>query len=492
MFISIITGFVIYANYSEHKRYEEQAVMAEQYLKEGKFPEAVEAYSKALTMKHRNIELLSIGLAEAYIGVNNFDEALEVLRTCYQSTNGTNIKEKIEEVTVQKTDYEYNEIIKRADMYFANGEYDKAISEYEKAKQIKSKEVISYQKIAEAYMEKGDYMTARDEVLEGLEITDKDSLNRTLKTVDTYLLNVKYDDILNQAAEYIYQENYEEAIKEYKLAIELKPKEEVGYSGLAEAYISLEKYEYAISLLNNALDMIESDKLQELLEEATQLKDEKEERKRILSGLYNALNQFDIEKIKEFMTSTYFVKKIVSTDPVYYSALGEGDLSLGQGMIIYDTSSVYYGGMKDGLRTGSGLYFMLTGSEEDSGYYYYKGLWSNNAPSGSGKTEEVTKTQVNEELIESSIVTEGYFYRGYENGYMKRYFYENGVETGSVSYSMEQGSPLPLPDENGQTIWVNGSTEFVIGYMIKNGATTEDSYCAKTTDIWGVKPFIKP
>lgn len=100
--IVLAAGMFTVNHLSAKKKYEEQAVMAEEYLSAGNYIQAIEAYRTALSMKNGNKELLSIGLAEAYVGVNDYEKALEVLRDCYQKTNGVALKEKIEEVTLKK------------------------------------------------------------------------------------------------------------------------------------------------------------------------------------------------------------------------------------------------------------------------------------------------------------------------------------------------------------------------------------------------------
>ena len=63
--IFLVGTLLIYNAYISRKRYEEQAVMAQEYLEAGSFEEAQEAYKKALSMNYGDKELLSIASAEA-------------------------------------------------------------------------------------------------------------------------------------------------------------------------------------------------------------------------------------------------------------------------------------------------------------------------------------------------------------------------------------------------------------------------------------------
>lgn len=491
VFIAIIMGVMICVNLIDNRKYHEQAVMAEQYLEDENYELAVEAYLKALSMKDSDQELMSIGLAEAYIGVNEFDKALEVLRVSYQKTSGIRVKEKIEEVTSEKTDYEYLQSISRADIYFSNKEYDKAIAEYEKAKTIKSKEVTSYAKIAEAYLEKGEYELAREEVLEGIQITQSEELEATLKIVDSYQSKEQYKAIVEEASEYIYQENYNDGIAKYQKAINIVPNEDEAYIGLAETYITLRKYESAIYILRNALKIVKNKTLVELLDTAIEKKEAEDSRKQILEELYRSLEQLDIDRINEIIESKEYKETIAIDSPIYYSELGEGNISNGHGMIIYNQNTVYAGDLKTGMKKGTGVYFMVTEINKEQGYYYYIGEWSNDIPNGAGKTEE-EYSEIDQEgrRTVKKIITEGTFYNAAENGSMHKTFFMNDIETGKVTYNAFDGVPQPKVTKNGKPIPIMKGKSYQIGVLYKDNKPTKEGYNVEPGTYWGVKPFL--
>lgn len=489
---TIITGLSIFHHYRETKKYEEQTVMAKEYLKEKNFTEAVKAYRKALSMKGSNEEILVIGLSEAYIGVGDYDQALVILRNCYQKTSGDKIKEKIEEVTLRKTDSEYLQTIKGADKYYLNGEYDRAISEYEKAKLIKSKEITSYERIAEVYIKQNNYSSAYDEVVNGVEITHSDELKALLAKIKINLINRKYVSMIKEADEYIYQENYKDGIKKYKKAIKLKPLSSIAYLGLAKAYLVLKKYDQVISLMQDARKIITNDELDGMLKKATKLKAASNERKRRLAQLYKAFHPLNAERVAELMNMAFFQKEIALDSPLYYSDFGEGKLTQGTVMIIYNKSSVYNGNINDSMRKGSGVFFVLSNNKSGHGYYYYKGEWNNDIPEGIGKTEElVYKSNKEGGKYKLKTVTDGSFMNGYENGSMKKTFYRSGNETEYILYQADNGKPLPFTDENNKQSYVQEGQSYAIALLYIKDKPTGKYYMAESNILWGVNPFIK-
>lgn len=489
--ILIMAGIFAYLGYITNKRYEEQAVMAEEYLKAGDFEQAAQAYVKAISMKNSNQELLSIGLAEAYIGMDNYDKALGVLRDSYMKTGANAIKEKIEEVTAKKTDYEFSQTAAHAETYFTNGEYEKAITEYKKAKLIKSKEVISYQRIAEAYIELGNYSLARNEVLEGLALTQSELLTTTLDRVEHYLLDTQYKDLLNAASEYIYQENYEDGILKLKEAIALLPREEGAYKSLSELYIQLGDYDSAVIMLKDALAVRESTVLSEILTRAESLRDEKLEKERILKELFQAAINEDTDQILELMDNTFFTIKIAGTEPVYYNINGEEKIENGNGMVVLDKDRIYAGDFQNGLKNGIGVFFVRVQEKGKKGWILYEGEWSNDLPNGMGKTTEETMMKETDGTTHNlRTISEGRFISGQESDVHRRSFYRDGEETGSIQYSVQNGVPKPLLSSGGKPIRPEDRGSYVIAELLKNKQPTGEYYSVKEKTVWGLVPYL--
>lgn len=485
-----VTGVFLFVSYSENKKYTEQTVMAENYLKAGNYEQAIGAYTKAMSMKNVNEQLLSIGLADAYVGLKDYDKALEVLRNCYQKKPGNKIKEKIEAVISEKTEYEYQQVISGAEVYFANKEYDKAIDEYEKAKSIKSKEVTSYKRITQAYIDKKEFEKAREEALEGLELTKDESFRVVLTDVETYIVKQQYDKLINQASDYIAQENYEEGIANYEKAIALLPKESTAYHGLAKAYITQKEYTKATLLLQSVAKSIKDDELKDLLNKAVKLKKAEEEKNNILKELYNALAARDYAKTAEFLNLAVDNKKMAKEFPIYYGA-GYDNSSKNQTLIIYRGDKVYLGDYINEEKDGFGILYRLTQGNKKQDYYCYDGEWSHNVPDGEGTTVEVNVLKDTDgQSYVSKTITEGSYYYAYENGRMIKYFYKNGEETGRVKYTAQNGVPVPF-EENPNTGFPSIELKnYAIGAIYLGDQPTGKNYTVEPKTMWGVKYYI--
>jgi tetratricopeptide (TPR) repeat protein len=487
---AIIIGGCIFTGYVQNEQFLEQAVIAENYLKAGNYDQAAEAFEKALSAKGDDEELLTIGLADAFVGMNNYDKALEVLRSCYQKTSGRKVKVKIEEVISAKTDYEYSQSISRAEVYFTNREYNKAIEVFEQAKKIKSKDPTTYQRIAEAYIRLDEYELALEEVTEGQVFTQDESLGLTLAVVNSYLNQEQYITLLESASGYILQENYEDGIAKYKEAIELMPRNSEAYEELAWFYLNNKEYDKALVLLQNAIELTRSDELTDLLSQATQQKDRKDQIRNILSSLSKALINRNTTAVTAIMNTAFFREVVAADAPVYYNSSREEEIN-GQWMVIYDSHNAYYGEIRDNIREGSGFYFLLTDGDPEPGYYYYNGDWKNDLPNGTGETMEM-KVVTNSEgqSYISKTLTEGCFLDAAENGRMIKYFYDQGEVTRQLNYTAKAGVPVPLAGESDLAIPTPQLDRYVIGILWIGDEQSKEYYRVEAQTIWGVKPFI--
>ena len=77
----------------------------------------------------------------------------------------------------------------------------------------------------------------------------------------------KYQKHMEAAQQYLDELQYEQAIAEYELAIEIEPKNPEAYQALAELYVQIEDYESAIMVLERGLEQIESRELGDYLED---------------------------------------------------------------------------------------------------------------------------------------------------------------------------------------------------------------------------------
>lgn len=469
----------------------EKAVIAENYLNAENYKEAVKAYQEALSEKGNDEELLSMGLADAYVGLKEFDKALEVLNSCYQKKATVQLKEKIEEVTAAKTDEEFLQSISRGDVYFSNQEYGKAITVYEEAKLIKRKDILPYQKIIQAYIKQEQYVAAEEEVAEGIEVTGNEELYKLFASIEHYLLKDEYDEIIAQAKEYFYQENYEDGITAYREAIKLLPEEKEAYQTLGQYYIDQQDYDSAVTLLTKGTSYNKDADLKELLDLATVKQQAEEKRITILSELQAALVKKDIATVLTITGSDFYQTEILQEVPIYYGVARDNGSSGGDCLVIYSEEHLYNGTLKNGMKQGTGIYLALSSNEFGDSYYYYEGEWSNDIPGGKGRTVYTRlKNNASGELHEYMTVTEGTFFHALEDGAMKKIIYEDGKETKWIKYRASNGIPMAMDSTQKVPSPTPAKEPYAIGVFYQGENKTKETYIAEPNTIWGVKPFI--
>lgn len=480
----ICLGGIAISMLRSEERYHEKAVMAERYLESGDYQQAIKTYKKIMSMNPDNKELLSIGLAEAYLGIHEYDNALDVLRKSYKIYNSDKLRQKIEEVILRKTDYNFEQIIARADTYFYNGEYEKAIPEYEKAKTIKSKEIISYQRIADAYIAMNQYDLAQKQAMDGMAITNNTQLQGALDRIDAHLLEDEYYNLLKSATEYVAQENYDEAIEIYQQAIKLLPKYEQAYGDLSDLYVNLKLYSKSVYVLKNALVRMQSDLLTEKLEHVLELIEIDKETKKLLELLYRAVMEGDVESIIKYIECELYKGYIQRDEVIYFVYKGDQSLNTGSTLII-ENGSFYAGYMEQGLKKGTGSLFLYEDTEVMRRWYLYKGDWSNNLPNGMGTTKDYYLDKTEEIQTELLTVSEGIFAYGIEHSNFKRIFYENHIEVGRIHYQAKNGYPQALLDNNNKPIRIDNKQ--AIAYWIRDGVETDQYYTVDIGTLWDVK-----
>ncbi len=77
----------------------------------------------------------------------------------------------------------------------------------------------------------------------------------------------KYEEQLKLAQHYLYEQDYDKAIAAYRVAIEIDPKSEAAYLGMAESYAEKGELQAAIDILKEGLEKTESVAMEERLAE---------------------------------------------------------------------------------------------------------------------------------------------------------------------------------------------------------------------------------
>jgi tetratricopeptide (TPR) repeat protein len=83
-------------------------------------------------------------------------------------------------------------------------------------------------------------------------------------------------DQLDLAEQYLSDLDYEQAIAAYEQALEIEPKCEAAYLGLADIYVTLEDYDNALEILNEGYEQTGADSIAEKIEEIQNLMEEQE------------------------------------------------------------------------------------------------------------------------------------------------------------------------------------------------------------------------
>lgn len=282
---------------------------------------------------------------------------------------------------------------------------------------------------------------------------------------------------------YLTEANYEQAIVAFNKVIELDPKIFEAYEKAAEVYIKQNNSEEAFSYVERAFDVIanlteeEKSKLEtladttgelsELCEQILQmsLDDETADSQKY----YEALEKQNSEKAKQYESSMQeqklkkefremYADELQSFEKTLPEELGREELfrkinelpnisellsehhmwnltfklNNGKYLMFTDSQYVYYGDMKDGIRTGWGIWANVTESTHSE---YYAGEWVDDYPNGIG-----TYTTIGEE---TAFVLQGLWNNGIENGQMHLIVSQGEKELFNFLYTVnDEGMPV--------------------------------------------------
>ncbi|MCM1539169.1 MAG: tetratricopeptide repeat protein [bacterium] len=227
LFIAVIAIVaVLVATGSDGKKYAKHMESAQRYINELDYEQAVAEYRAAIEIEPNNVEAYR-ALAELYVQTGDYESAVAVLNQGIEQTGSRELSEYIEEVQ----------------------------TEYEEQKRLAEASAQEEESVAEDSRSQDD-----QEQTDELEETDEE----------------RYSNYLVQAQELIDEQNYEEAVGVYETAIELLPEREEAYRKLAELYVMMKNYEFAMEILNRGIEQTESEELQEYLEEVESAQEREE------------------------------------------------------------------------------------------------------------------------------------------------------------------------------------------------------------------------
>lgn len=204
---------------------------ADRYLTEQRYGQAADEFQRVIEADPNNTAAY-ISLADAYVGLNEFDKAVETLKTGLNITNDESISNKL-----------VNMLSESAQKHLSEANYEQAISEFEQVIEFDDQKTSAYIGIADAYTAIQNTDSAIEILKTGLEITGDENIMPELS-----------DLLLKSADISLSDKNYEQAISIYEQILKIDEKNINAYVGLADAYTSLTDTDKAIETLKTGLE----------------------------------------------------------------------------------------------------------------------------------------------------------------------------------------------------------------------------------------------
>ena len=101
--IAGVVGVLLFLNRGPSM--EERLEMGNRYLEDLDYDEAIEVFQEILDIDPKCVDAY-MGLADAYIGVEDYESAMDILEKGYDKTEDDDLKERLEEVEVEKESYD--------------------------------------------------------------------------------------------------------------------------------------------------------------------------------------------------------------------------------------------------------------------------------------------------------------------------------------------------------------------------------------------------
>lgn len=321
-------SFIVYSN-SPSVKFKHAMSLGEQYLNEMSFENAILVYKDAIAINPNDINAYE-GLAEAYIGLGQIEDAIAVLETAEEINKDDFPTEDIEKLVGLYMD--------RAKECIDSGDYSKAEDYCNKAIElgglndgIKDTVCEVYLKNAEKALENSDYSSAENYYNK---VLGYDSNNAEAKK-GLCTVYIAYAVEAENNSDYDKAENY------FKKVLEYDSNNAEAMDGLARIEEKRRLAEYEDSLRQMAKKIVDDPAKYDFSDAA------------ILSEDYlNAVAQL--------------------SSPLFF--YDEEDMYIG----VYPSGYIYYGQMKDGMRSGKGYWYYGTvyAIEMDTC------TWENDLPNG--------------------------------------------------------------------------------------------------------------
>lgn len=262
-------------------------------------------------------------------------------------------------------------------------------------------------------------------------------------------------ELLEVAERYLLEGSYEQALVEFMKVIEIDPMELRGYTGAADAYIGLGRYDEAVAILEQGLSVL-PDNVQLLRmfedlrpEEATsefepepESEPELEPMPEILSALPDLLEFENSEALEELLDSEEFhdfINQIQTFPMIYLEPCG----TRGIGVYRPGRTFIYIGEFYNQMRSGYGVWIELRigfAGYRDS-YSRFDGEWRDDLPNGHGIFRIIIRdVTLGDGITSRNILNtyEGNFLNGRRHGifYEHQYMSDGRVHHWTLAYEL--------------------------------------------------------
>lgn len=357
---------------------------------------------------------------------------------------------------------EVADLVNSGNLLMEEGQYEQAISYYERAMEHEQNDERLVMAIVEAYMRLGN------------------AAGYTQEAVVYYNNALMYEP--NNKSAYWSIANIYQNLGDEDIMLDVLRK---GYEDTADPAM-IDK----VTSIENERARIEAEIAAEneaQMEEANRRLQMEQECKEMLEPMISLFQAKDYDSLKKMMRDEKYVAfadGVIGDNYYYlgdYDADGKED---GVGIAVYENGYYYYGDFSNGKRNGSGILMRASYSDSSSiGSFIYEGGWQDDMPNGSGTA---TSNYYKDRISDSDFVTKeisGNYSNGLENGDMTLKGVTKSGKSRSFKYKTTDGIAekssnddpgikgqyiIARSSDNNDNLTSDGSVRGIEGYVEEN------------------------
>lgn len=195
MFAVYLWSVFLFAACQKQPTWQEQYDLGMRYLSESNYEEAIMAFTAAIEIEPNNADAY-FQLSDAYMTINQPEEAGEILVQCYQATEDKTLEQAVSLCDI-------------GIYYFGRMDYEKAIQVFEVSIAVEPDQADAYYYLGSIYAIEGDQERARQIFLDGYKATGDDRMNPDMFSVNSYYWEDYNKNVpLNERGNYIAFEQF--------------------------------------------------------------------------------------------------------------------------------------------------------------------------------------------------------------------------------------------------------------------------------------------